>query len=160
VDLGVRKTRITVVDDHPVVLEGLAHLINREDDLMVCATAGNAKEALEAIRKHSVDLAVVDMLLPSTTGIQVTEDMKSISPGLHILILSMSDDSDYVKRAFQAGARGYITKDEVSENIIAGIRRVRTGEIYVTKRLSRRFSKQTIDGWISEAYGENAPDEP
>jgi DNA-binding NarL/FixJ family response regulator len=159
-NLGTRRTRIAVVDDHPVVLEGLTQLINREDDLVVCVTAGNAKQALETLEGQPVDLAIIDMLLQRTTGIQVTLKLRSRYPGLHILILSLSDDCDHVKRAFQAGARGYITKDEVSEKIVAGIRRVRRGEIYVSKRLSRKFSKQTIAGWILEADGENTLDDP
>jgi DNA-binding NarL/FixJ family response regulator len=155
-NIGIGRTRIAVVDDHPVVLEGLTQLINLEDDLVVCATAGNAKQALETIKGQKVDLAIVDMLLQKTTGIQVTRKLRSRYPGLHVLILSMSDDYDYVKGAFKAGARGYITKDEVSEKMIAGIRRVSRGEIYVSKKLSRKFSKQTIAGWILEADGECA----
>ena len=143
-----RKKRITVVDDHPVVLEGLEQLINREDDLVVCATAGNAKDALEAVRKKQVDLVIVDMLLRGTTGIQITIELKSRWPNLYVLILSMSDDQYHVKGAFQAGARGYLTKDEVSEKIIIAIRRVLEGEIYVGKRIARQFSRKTIASWI------------
>jgi DNA-binding NarL/FixJ family response regulator len=150
-NLGARKTRITVVDDHPVVLKGLEQLINREDDLVVCATAGNTKDALEAVRKKQVDLVIVDMLLKNTTGVQVTEKLKAQYPSLHILILSMSDDPYHVKHAFQAGARGYITKDEVSEKIIVGIRKVLKGGIYVSKKLSQKFSRQTIVNWILES---------
>ena len=149
-NIGARKTRITVVDDHPVVLKGLAQLINREDDLVVCATAGNAKDALEALKKRQVDLVIVDMLLKNTTGVQLTEELRSRYPSLHILILSMSDDRHHVKGAFQAGARGYITKDEVSEKIIDGIRQVIKGGIYVSKKLAQKFSRQTIASWILE----------
>jgi DNA-binding NarL/FixJ family response regulator len=159
-NLGAGRTRIAIVDDHPVVLEGLSQLINLQDDLVVCATAGNAKQALETFEGQQVDLAIIDMLLQRTTGIQVTRKLRSRYPGLYIMIFSMRDDSDYVKRAFQAGARGYITKDEVSEKIIAGIRRICKGEIYVSKKLSRKFSKQTIGGWILEGDVENSPDEP
>jgi len=155
-NLGARKTRITVVDDHPVVLEGLAQLINREDDLMVCATAGNAKKALEAIKKQQVDLVIVDMLLKDTTGIQITIELKLRWPNLHVLILSMSDDPYHVKRAFQAGARGYLTKDEVSEKIIIAIRRVLEGEIYIGKRIARQFSRKTIASWILDPDIEDA----
>ena len=154
-NIGARKTRITVVDDHPVVLKGLAQLINREDDLVVCATAGNAKDALEALKKWQVDLVIVDMLLKNTTGVQLTEELRSRYPSLHILILSMSDDRHHVKGAFQAGARGYITKDEVSEKIIAGIRKVLKGGIYVSKKLSQKFPRQKIVSWILEADAED-----
>jgi DNA-binding NarL/FixJ family response regulator len=151
ISLSIRKSRIAVVDDHPVVLEGLAQLVSREDDLLVCVKADNAKEALEAIRKQQVDLVIVDMLLKNTTGVQVAEKLRSRYPGLYILILSMSDDQHHVKGAFQAGARGYITKDEVSEKIITGIRQVLKGGIYVSKKLVRKFSRQTIVSWILEA---------
>jgi len=154
-NIGARKSRITVVDDHPVVLVGLAQLINREDDLVVCATAGNAKDALEAVRKQQVDLVIVDMLLKDTTGIQITIELKSRWPNLYVLILSMSDDLYHVKGAFQAGARGYLTKDEVSEKIILAIRRVLEGGIYVGKRIARQFSRKTIAGWILDADTED-----
>jgi DNA-binding NarL/FixJ family response regulator len=148
---SARTNRIAVVDDHPVVLEGLAQLVNREDDLLVCVKADSEKEALEAISKQQIDLVIVDMLLKNTTGVQITEKLRSQYPSLHILILSMSDDQYHVKGAFQAGARGYITKDEVSEKIIAGIRKVLKGGIYVSKKLARKFSRQTIVSWILEA---------
>ena len=144
-DYNNSKTKVLIVDDHPVVLEGLTQLINREDDLVVCAQAGNAKDALAAVEKQQVDLAVVDMLLEDTTGVQVTENLRSRCPGLNILILSMSDEPRYIKRAFQAGARGYITKEEVAEGIVAAIRRVRGGRIYVGSALSKRFSSKTLD---------------
>jgi DNA-binding NarL/FixJ family response regulator len=153
--LQARKRRIAVVDDHPVILEGLEQLINWEDDLIVCVKAGNGKEALEAVSEQRVDLAIVDMLLENTTGVQITIDLKSRRPNLHVLILSMSDDPYHVKRAFQAGARGYLTKDEVSENIIAAIRCVLRGKIYVGKRIARQFSRKTIASWILDADTED-----
>jgi len=154
-NLRARKHRIAVVDDHPVVLEGLEQLINREDDLIVCVKAGNGKKALEAVRKQQVDLVIIDMLLENTTGVQVTIDLKSRYPNLYVLVLSMSDDPYHVKCAFQAGARGYITKDEVSEKIIVAIRHVLRGEIYVGKRIARQFSKRTVLSWTLEADAEN-----
>jgi DNA-binding NarL/FixJ family response regulator len=154
-NLQARKHRIAVVDDHPVVLEGLEQLINLEDDLIVCVKAGNGKDVLEAVKKRQVDLVIVDMLLQNTTGIQVTEELRSQYPNLHILILSMSDDQHHVKGAFRAGARGYITKDEVSEKIIGGIRQVLKGGIYISKKLAQKFSRQTIAGWILETDTED-----
>ena len=146
--LPARKNRIVVVDDHPVVREGLEQLINREDDLVVCATAGNAKNALESIKGMLVDLVIVDMLLKNTTGVQVTKKLKFRYPSLYILILSMSDAEHHVKLAFQAGARGYVTKDDASEEIIIAIRQVLKGGVYASKKLARKFSKQTIDNWL------------
>jgi DNA-binding NarL/FixJ family response regulator len=155
ISLPARKHRIAVVDDHPVVLDGLEQLINQEDDLIVCVKAANGKKALEAVRKQQVDLVIIDMLLENTTGVQITLDLKSRCPNLYVLVLSMSDDPYHVKCAFQAGARGYITKDEVSEKIIVAIRHVLRGEIYVGKRIARQFSKRTLLSWTLEADAEN-----
>ena len=144
-NIGAGKTRITIVDDHPIVLEGLAQLINQQDDLVVCAKAGNAKQALEAVKKQHIDLAIVDMLLKNTTGIQLTKSLKSKCPDIRILILSMSDEPYYIKHAFQAGAQGYITKDEVADEIISAIRQVLNGKIYLSTRLAEKFPRRTID---------------
>ncbi|HEM62019.1 MAG TPA: response regulator transcription factor, partial [Chloroflexi bacterium] len=110
---------------------------------------------LEAVSGQPVDLVIIDMLLKNTTGVQVTEELRSQYPSLHILILSMSDDQHHVKGAFQAGARGYITKDEVSEAIIVGIRQVLKGRLYISEKLARKFSKQIIQGWIVQAGTED-----
>jgi len=144
-NIGARKTRITIVDDHPIVLEGLAQLINQQADLVVCSKAGNTKQALEAVKKQHIDLAIVDMLLKNTTGIKVTKDLRLRSPGLRVLILSMSDEPYYIKHAFQAGAQGYITKDEVADEIIGAIRQVLNGKIYLSARLAKKFPRKTID---------------
>jgi DNA-binding NarL/FixJ family response regulator len=144
-NIGARKTRIMIVDDHPIVLEGLAQLINQQADLVVCAKAGNAKQALEAVEKQRVDLVIVDMLLKNTTGIQLTKSLKSKCPDIRILILSMSDEPYYIKHAFQAGAQGYITKDEVADDIISAIRQVLNGKIYLSARLAEKFPRRTID---------------
>jgi DNA-binding NarL/FixJ family response regulator len=103
------------------------------------------------MRRQSVDLVIVDMLLKNTTGVQVTEKLRFRYPSLHIPILSMSDATHHVRRSFQAGARGYITKDEVSEKIIIAIRRVLEGDIYVGKKIARQCSKKAIASWILEA---------
>lgn len=144
-NIGAGKTRITIVDDHPIVLEGLAQLINQQVDLVVCSKAGNAKQALEAVEKQRVDLVIVDMLLKNTTGIQLTKSLKSKCPDIRILILSMSDEPYYIKHAFQAGAQGYITKDEVADEIISAIRQVLNGKIYLSTHLAEKFPRRTID---------------
>ena len=148
---------IVLVDDYPVVLEGLEQIINREDDLEVCGTAGNSKHALEAVEGRQVDLVIIDMLLKNTTGVQVTEKLRLRYPSSYVLILSMSDEPYHVKRAFQAGARGYLTKDEVSEEIILAIRRVLEGDIYVGKRIARQCSKKAIASWTLETDTKDFP---
>ncbi len=137
-----KKSRILVVDDHAVVREGLALLINQEQDLEVCATAANADDALELIKKDNIDLAVVDISLDGTSGLQLTERMKSHNPHLPVLILTMHDEEFYAKRAFRAGARGFVTKHEASQTIITAIRMMLAGQSYVSDSMTQKFLKK------------------
>jgi DNA-binding NarL/FixJ family response regulator len=144
------KVHILVVDDHPIVRDGLAELLNHEAGLVVCARAGNAAEAMKAVKKQQIDLALIDMLLKNTTGVQVTKKIKAIYPNLVVIIFSMSDDLQYVKQALEAGARGYITKDELSEKIIDAIRQVLDGGIYLNKRLAKKFPKHELNEFLAD----------
>ena len=135
-NLAARTTIILVVDDHPIVRDGLAELLNHEDDMEVSAKAGNIAEAIKAVKKQRIDLAIVDMLLKDETGVQVTKKIKALCPNLIVLIFSCSDEPQYVKQAFAAGARGYILKEEVSEKIVVAIRQVLQGKVYLSKRLA------------------------
>jgi DNA-binding NarL/FixJ family response regulator len=148
--LSVVKTKILVVDDHPIVRDGLALLINYETDLVVVARAGNAAQAVKAVGKHLIDLAIVDMLFKDTTGVQITQKIKTICPYLMVLMFSMSDDLLHIRQAFKAGARGYITKDELSEKIIYAIRRVLKGKTYLSKRSSQMFSKRQLSELLAQ----------
>ncbi|MFA6187200.1 MAG: response regulator transcription factor [Phycisphaerae bacterium] len=143
-NLAVKTTIILVVDDHPIVRDGLADLINLEADLLVAARAGNMAEAVEAVKKQRIDLAIVDMLLKDETGIQVIKKIKAICPDIIVMIFSMSDEVSYIKQAFEAGARGYVTKDELSEKIIDAIRRVLDGGVYLNDRLAKKLQKYQI----------------
>ena len=143
--LAARKINILVVDDHPIVLDGLTELLNHEADLVVSARAGNAAEAMRAVKKQRIDLALIDMLLKNTTGIQIIKKIKALSPNIVVMIFSMSDDLRYIKQAFEVGARGYITKDELSEKIIDAIRQILDGGIYLNKRLTKKFSKNELN---------------
>jgi len=139
------KIKILVVDDHPIVLDGLAELLNHEEDLVVTARAGNAAQAIKAVKKQRIDLAIIDMLLKNTTGVQVAKKIRAIFPNLIVLIFSMSDELTYIKQAFELGARGYVTKDELSENITDAIRQVLDGGVYLNKRLANKFSKRELN---------------
>jgi len=143
------KTRILIVDDHPVIREGLTQIINRESDLLVCAEAGSIGEAVKAVKKQKIDLALVDMLLDSTTGIQVIKKIKILCPDIIALVFSVSDNPQYVKQAIEAGARGYITKDEISEEIVNAIRRILKGQIYISNRLIKNLPKEERDGLLA-----------
>lgn len=133
------RTRILIVDDHPIVRRGLVQLINQESDLVVCAEAEDANQALQAIEKQQVDLAIVDISLDGTDGIQLTEKIKLKYPRLPVLILTMHDELHHAQRALRAGARGYITKHEAAETIITAIRLILSGRDYVSKRMAQKF---------------------
>lgn len=147
---AVIKTKILVVDDHPVVRDGLAMLINCETNLTVVASAGNAAQAVKAVKKHPIDLAIVDMLFKDTTGNRITQKIKRICPNLMVLILSMSDEILHIQQAFEAGARGYITKDELSEKVIYAIRQVLKGKTYLSKRLSKMFTRRQLRDLLTQ----------
>jgi DNA-binding NarL/FixJ family response regulator len=147
--MGVVKTNILVVDDHPIVRDGLAMLINCEANLRVVARAGNTAEAIKALKKHTIDLAIVDMLFKDTTGIHITQKIKAMYPRLVVLMFSMSDRMLHIQQAFEAGAKGYIIKDELSDKIIHAIKRVREGKTYLSKRLSKMFTSSQLATLLS-----------
>jgi DNA-binding NarL/FixJ family response regulator len=136
------KSRILIVDDHTVVRQGLILLIDQEPDLVVCAEAESAGQALEAIEKQQVDLAIVDISLDGPNGIQLTERIKSQHPQLPVLVLTMHDEELYVKRAFQAGAKGYVTKHEASGTIVTAIRLILKGKEYISETMTQKLLKK------------------
>lgn len=138
----ISKSKILIVDDHTVVRQGLVLLINQEPDLVVCSEAENASQALEAIENQQVDLVIVDISLDGPNGIQLTERIKSQHPQLPVLVLTMHDEELYVKRAFQAGAKGYITKHEAAETIIIAIRLILSGKDYISETMKQKFLKK------------------
>ena len=144
------EARILIVDDHAIVREGLAMLINQEPDLVACAKAENAEDALDVLETEQIDLAIVDISLEGRNGLQLTEQIKSQYPQLPVLILTMHDEAIYAKRAFQAGARGYLTKHEAAETIVAAIRLMLTGKDYIgetmTQKLLRRIHAKGSHG--------------
>jgi DNA-binding NarL/FixJ family response regulator len=135
------KIKILIVDDHSIVRKGLMQLINEEPDLVVCAEAENAAQALEAIEEKQIDLAIVDISLDGTNGIRLTEKIKSQRPHLPVLILTIHDEALYAKRAFQAGATGYVTKQEAAETIITAIRLMLSGKDYIGETMTQKLLK-------------------
>jgi len=148
-DPAAGKTRILVVDDHPIVQHGLAELLNQEVDLTVSVKASNSIEAVRAVKKQPIELALIDMLLKNTTGVQVTRKIKAIRPNLIVLIFSMSDELRHVKQAFEAGATGYILKDELSEDIVIAIRQVLKGQQYISSKLIKNMPKEELKGLLA-----------
>jgi DNA-binding NarL/FixJ family response regulator len=124
--------RIFLVDDHPVTRQGVALLINDEADLEVCGEADNGPLAVEMIPKASPDMAIIDLTLKTTSGIELVKDLKALMPSLPVLVMSMHDESLYAERALRAGARGYLMKNEAGEVVVSAIRRVLSGELYLS----------------------------
>lgn len=134
----VRHT-ILIVDDHPVMRHGQAELINREPDLFVCGEVGTAAEALEAIPRLKPDLLLLDLNLPDKNGLELLKDLQALHPELPVLAVSMQDEAFYAMRVLRAGGRGYLMKQEGPDQLIASIRTVLTGEVFVSQRMSARI---------------------
>lgn len=126
--------RIMLVDDHPIVRDGLAESINREPDLEVCAQAEDHIGALKAIETAKPDLVVVDLMLRSSSGLELIKDLHSRWPSILILVVSMHDETLYAERVLRAGAQGYITKQEAPRDILLAIRRILAGGVYLNER--------------------------
>ena len=124
------KRRILIVDDHPLVRRGLRALINAEPDLIVCAEAATQQDGVGAIAAARPDLAVVDLSLDHGDGLKLVKEIRSRQPGLRVLVLTMHDAPAYVRRAFAAGADGYVSKQELTDTLLVAIRSVLRGETY------------------------------
>ncbi|MFC1781619.1 response regulator [Planctomycetota bacterium] len=134
-----KKTQVLIVDDHPVVRDGLTTIINHEQDLNVCGEADDAHEALKAVTELKPDVVIVDISLKSSDGIELTKNIKAGNSKLPVIVLSVHDESVYAERALLAGAKAYLMKDAVSENIVKAISTVLSGEIYVSNTISKKF---------------------
>jgi DNA-binding NarL/FixJ family response regulator len=149
--MGAKKnpTRILIVDDHPLLRKGVAQLINNEKDMVVCGEAEDAHKALTAIGTTKCDVAIIDVSLGGTSGIELLKNIKVHYPKLLVMVLSMHDESVYAQRALRAGAAGYIMKQEASEKVIAGLRKILSGEVYLSERLGNRMLNTLVGGRAS-----------
>jgi DNA-binding NarL/FixJ family response regulator len=129
-----KATRILLVDDHPIVRDGLAESINQEPDLTVCATAEDRQEALKLVETTKPELAVIDLMLKNSSGLELIKDVHARWPKLLILVVSMHDETLYAERVLRAGAQGYITKQQATRDILLAIRRVLSGGIYLSEK--------------------------
>jgi DNA-binding NarL/FixJ family response regulator len=147
----VAKRRVFVVDDHPIVRSGLAQLINREADLMVCGDAEEMHSALETIDALKPAILIVDISLNGPDGLDLLKIIRSRDAGLPVLILSMHDESIYAERALRAGANGYIMKQEATERVLIALRRILDRQIYVSDRVANKMVQQFVGGNSSAA---------
>jgi len=133
------KKRILIVDDHPMMRQGLAQLINHEAGLLACCEADTAAQALKRINAGKPDLVLADISLPDRNGLELIKDVHALHPGLPVLVVSMHDESLYAERVLRAGGRGYIMKQEGGRMLMRAIRQVLSGQIYVSEKMAARI---------------------
>ena len=141
-----QKIKVLLVDDHPLVREGLVNLINQQPDLEICGEAGNEPQALELIITAKPDVAVVDISLENGSGIELLKSIKAGHSEVKTLVLSMHDETLYAERALHAGARGYIMKREAARKVIAGIHAVHAGQLFVSEKISALLAEKFVGG--------------
>lgn len=130
------RKKILLVDDHPMMRAGLAQLINRQPDMTVCAEAGQPVEVFGLISQTRPDLVLTDLTMPGRSGLEFIKDLVALQPDLSILVISMHDEGIYAERCLRAGAHGYIMKESGSENLLMALRRVLSGQTYVSPGVS------------------------
>jgi len=144
------KTKVFLVDDHPLVREWLTQLIQREGDMAVCGEAEDTQQALKEIEATQPDIVIADITLKTTHGLELVKDLQVRRPSLPLLVLSMHDESLYAERVLRAGARGYITKQEATKRILLAIRQVLDGQIYISEKMASRMVHKMVLGRAEE----------
>jgi DNA-binding NarL/FixJ family response regulator len=144
--VGTDKKTVFVVDDHPLLRQGLAMMINQETDLMVCGEAEDAPTAMKAIASFKPDILIADISMNGPDGLDLLKNLRMLYPDLPVLVLSMHDESIYAERALRARANGYIMKQEATEKVLVAIRRILDGEIYLSSRMANKLLQQYMSG--------------
>jgi DNA-binding NarL/FixJ family response regulator len=145
------KARVLLVDDHPIVRQGLAQLINASPDLAVCAEASTGREALDLVDSAKPDIVIVDISLEDRNGVELIKDIVARREGLACVALSMYDEAMYALRVLRAGGRGYVMKQEVPKKVLAAIRQVLAGHVYLSEKMSTRLVDQLVQTGASES---------
>src|SRR5438876_3214092 len=130
-----RKRRVFIVDDHPLVRDGLANFINQQADLAVCGEAEDSAGAIAGIESCRPDVALIDISLKNESGLELVKTLQAQFPLVALIVLSMHDEALYAERALRAGARGYVMKRETTKSVLTAIRRVLQGDVYVSERV-------------------------
>ena len=141
---GGGKQRVLIVDDHSVLREGLAMVINQEADLQVCGEAADAPEAIQAVSALQPDVMIVDLSLTNGSGLELIKDVKAQYPDLAMLVLSLHDEALYAERVLRAGARGYIMKRASTAELLVALRKVLSGEVYLSERMASLLVNQAV----------------
>jgi DNA-binding NarL/FixJ family response regulator len=140
------KTRVFLVDDHPLMRQGIAQLINDQPDMEVCGEAEDASSTLKGIERANPDAAIIDISLRGSNGIELIKNLKALYKFLPMLVLSMHDEGIYAQRALRAGALGYVMKQEAADKVITALRRIMSGEIYVNEKVGSQMLHQALTG--------------
>ncbi len=143
---GPRKHKVLLIDDHPVVRQGLSLLIDREPDLEVCGAADCAQSAMTLLEQTEPDVLVLDISLNGPDGLDLLKTIRLRNEQLPVLVLSMHDESIYAERSLRAGASGYIMKQEATEKVLVAIRRILNGEVYLSDRMSGKMLQHYLHG--------------
>jgi DNA-binding NarL/FixJ family response regulator len=146
------KTPVVIVEDHPMFRERLAELINKEADLEICGEADNIRDGFELITQSAAEVAIIDITLQGSSGLELLKNLKAARVELPVLVLSMHDESLYAERVLRAGAKGYITKSEASAKIMTALRQVLAGEIYLSTKMATKLLGQ-LAGSCERASG-------
>ena len=154
------RSKVLIVDDHPILRHGIAQMVAREDDMLVCGEAGSVPEALAFIASNPVDLAIVDLSLDDRSGMELIRTVRQRYPQVRCLVLSMHDENLHAERALRAGASGYVMKQEATRKIIAALRRVRDGHIYLSDALGSQLLQRLAGTFATPATAAGAPVQP
>jgi DNA-binding NarL/FixJ family response regulator len=148
VGAGARKDvkRILIVEDHPIMRSGLVQLISTEKDVLVVGQFEDAGSAFGSIEKIKPDVAIIDLSLKASSGLELVKSIKAAYPKLIMLVLSMYDEAIYAERVLRAGASGYVMKQEATEKVLVALRKVVAGGIYLSERMSSKFMHQLVGG--------------
>jgi len=144
--VAAEKKMVLVVDDHPLMRQGLSLLINQQQDMQVCGEAEEAQAAMHALAQKKPDIMILDISLNGPDGLELLKSIRVSHPDLPVLILSMHDEAIYAERALRARANGYIMKQEATEKVLVAMRRILNGDIYLSDRMQNKMLHQFIDG--------------
>ncbi|MFH1302574.1 MAG: response regulator transcription factor [Planctomycetota bacterium] len=149
-----QKTRIMIVDDHPIVREGYSRLIEREQDLQVCAEADSKIDAIKKVMQDPPDLIIVDLSLKDGSGLELIKDIKSQFKQIKMLTVSMHDENLFAERCIRAGALGFVNKQQAAEQLIKAIYRVLEGKVFLSSEITERMICRSIG---SDNYTDQSP---
>ncbi|MFA5242496.1 MAG: response regulator transcription factor [Sulfuricella sp.] len=140
------RHKVAIVDDHPIVRQGISQLIDQEEDMVTCCQASSAQEAIEMTARCVPDILLVDISLDGISGIELIKMLRQHNIKSPVLIISMHDESLYAERALRSGAKGYVMKQEATEKVLTAIRQVLRGEIYLSERMQSKILQRVING--------------